>query len=127
MRLRDTVLGVLGLFGDEVGRLDDEDLALAQALAHVVSVALVNEKSVGDLATINAQLQRALTSRITIEQAKGVIAHTGGVDMESAFAVLRRYARDHGRLLSDVATDVVHREIRGEALLEHARSVAILP
>ena len=125
MRLRDTVLGALGLFGEEVGRLDDEDLALAQAFAHVVSVALVNEKSATDLATINAQLQRALTSRITIEQAKGVIAHTGGVDMDFAFAVLRRYSRDHGRLLGDVATDVVQRAIRGETLLEHARSVAM--
>jgi GAF domain-containing protein len=127
MRLRDTVLGTLGLFGDEAGRLDDEDLALAQALVHVVSVAIVNEKSAADLATINSQLQHALTSRIVVEQAKGVIAQTGGVEMEVAFGVLRRYARDHGRRLSDVAGEVVNRGLRGETLLEHARSAAILP
>ena len=127
MRLRDTVLGTLGLFGEEVGRLDDEDLALAQALAHVVSVAIINEKSAADLATINSQLQHALTSRIIVEQAKGVIAQTGGVDVETAFGVLRRYARDHGRRLSDVASEVVNRELRGETLLGHAHSADILP
>lgn len=41
MRLRDNVLGALGLFGATAGPLNDDDLALAQALAHVASVALV--------------------------------------------------------------------------------------
>lgn len=122
MRLRDTLLGTLGLFGEETGRLDDDDLALAQALVHVASVAIVNEKAAADLAIVNSQLQHALTSRVVLEQAKGVIAHTGGIEMPDAFAVLRRYARDHGRLLSDVATEVVNRELSGQTLLDHARS-----
>ncbi|QWF20207.1 GAF and ANTAR domain-containing protein [Nocardioides sp. LMS-CY] len=127
MRLRETPLGTLGLFGVEVGQLDDDDLALAQALVHVASVAIVNERSAADLATVNAQLQHALTSRIVLEQAKGVIAHTAGVEMEDAFAILRRYARDHGRRLSEVAAEVVNRELPGQALLDHARSAALLP
>ncbi|QBR91144.1 GAF and ANTAR domain-containing protein [Nocardioides euryhalodurans] len=127
MRLRDTVLGTLGLFGEQAGRLDDEDLALAQALAHVVSVAVVNEKAAADLATINAQLQHALTSRIIVEQAKGVIAQTGDLEMSVAFSVLRRYARDHGRRLSEVASEVVGRQLHGATLLAHARAAAILP
>lgn len=126
MRLNDSVLGTLGLFGEEVGRLGVDDLALAQALVHVASVAIVNEKSSTDLVTINSQLQRALTSRIVVEQAKGVIAHVGGVDMDGAFAVLRQYARDHGRKLSDVAAEVVRRDLPGEVLVEHARSAAVI-
>ena len=74
MRLRDTVLGTLGLFGSTAGRLDDDDLALAQALVHVASVAIVNEKAAADRDLVNAQLQQALTSRIVLEQAKGVLA-----------------------------------------------------
>ena len=60
--------------GTRRARLDDDDLELAQALAHVASVAIVNEKSAADRDTINAQLQHALTSRVVLEQAKGVIA-----------------------------------------------------
>lgn len=107
MRLGNNVLGTLGLFGDRVGRLEDDDLALAQALVHVATVAIVNEKSAADHATVNAQLQHALTSRILLEQAKGVLAHIGGLTMEEAFTALRQYARDHGAELSDVAAQVV--------------------
>ncbi len=126
MRLHGAVLGTLGLFGDGTGRLDDEDLALAQALVHVASVAIVNEKAAADRATITIQLQRALTSRIVVEQAKGVIAQVGGLDMDEAFMVIRRYARDHARKLSDVAAELVARELPGQTLLDHARSVAVL-
>jgi transcriptional regulator with GAF, ATPase, and Fis domain len=127
MRLRNHVLGTLGLFGDRVGRLEDDDLALAQALVHVATIAIVNEKSAADHATVNAQLQHALTSRILFEQAKGVIAQSGGLEMEQAFNVLRQYARDHRVKLSDVAAQVVNRELPGEVLVEHARAAAIVP
>lgn len=127
MRLHDSVLGTLGLFGEASGRLEEDDLALAQALVHVASVAIVNEKVAADRETVNQQLQRALSSRIVVEQAKGVLAHTGGLDMESAFAVLRRYARDHQLGLTEVATRVTRRELPGETLVEHARAAAVLP
>ena len=127
MRLKGNVLGTLGLFGEVTGSLDEQDLALAQALVHVASVAIINERAANDRATINAQLQHALTSRIVVEQAKGVLAHAGDLDMASAFTVLRRYARDHGRKLSEVAAGVVARELTHQELLQHARSAAILP
>jgi transcriptional regulator with GAF, ATPase, and Fis domain len=127
MLLRDQSIGTLGLFGTSVGRLATDDLDLAQALAHVASLAIVNENAAADRVSVNAQLQRALTSRIVLEQAKGVIAHTGALDMSVAFDVLRRYARDHARKMSDVAAEVVSRELDGAVVLAHARSVAILP
>lgn len=127
MRLKDNVLGTLGLFGEEPRSLEEDDVALAQALVHVASVAIINDRSAADRATVNSQLQHALTSRIVVEQAKGVIAHAGGLEMDAAFVVLRRYARDHGRKLSDIATEVVHRELRYEALLQHARAASVLP
>ncbi len=93
MRLRDIVLGTLGLFGNHPGRLDDEDLAPAQARVHIASVAIVNEESTADRTMVNAQLQHALTSRIVLEQAKGVLAYVGTLDMDIAFVVLRRILR----------------------------------
>jgi GAF domain-containing protein len=127
MRLRETVLGTLGLFGTTPGQLHDEDLALAQALVHVASVAIVNEKAASDRDLVNEQLQQALTSRIVLEQAKGVLANAGHLEMQDAFVVLRRYARDHGRKLSTVAEQVVTRELRSQELLDYARSASILP
>ncbi|WP_134742381.1 GAF and ANTAR domain-containing protein [Nocardioides sp. 503] len=127
MRLRHQNLGTLGLFANRAGLLGQDDQELVQALAHVASVAIVNEAAASDSATVNAQLQRALTSRIVLEQAKGVIAHTGSVEMEEAFNALRRFARDRGRKLSDVAAAIVNRDESGATILAHAESVSIPP
>ncbi len=58
MRLQDNVLGTLGLFGAEVGSLNDEDQELGQALADVASVALVQDRAASDKAVVNEQLQK---------------------------------------------------------------------
>jgi hypothetical protein len=122
MRLRSNTLGALGLFGTTVGPLNAQDLTLGQALADVASVALVQDKAATDEGIVNEQLQAALTNRVVIEQAKGVIAQLGQMDMAQSFAVLRRYSRDHNEKLADVANRVVTRSLRPEDLIEYARS-----
>jgi PAS domain S-box-containing protein len=54
------------------------------------------------------QLQTALTSRVEIEQAKGLVAGRTGLDLHDAFTALRRYARDSNRSLHDVAHEVIN-------------------
>jgi len=54
-----------------------------------------------------AQLRQALTSRVWIEQAKGVLAATQGVSPEAAFQQLRIRARASSRRLAEVAQEVV--------------------
>ncbi|HEY6746204.1 MAG TPA: GAF and ANTAR domain-containing protein [Mycobacteriales bacterium] len=120
LRLRDNVLGAMGLFGTHAGVLNDDDLRLAQALAYVASVALVQDKAAADKAMLNEQLQTALDSRVVLEQAKGVLAHHGNLDMDQSFAVLRSYARDHNLRLTDVARSVVTRALAAHQLLDHA-------
>ena len=121
MRLRSTMLGALGLFGTTAGDLDPDDLSLGQALADVASVALVQDKAAADQRTVNEQLQTALDSRIVLEQAKGVIAQQGSLPMDEAFAVLRRYARDHNLRLTAVAEAVVTRRLPARQLLATSR------
>lgn len=54
------------------------------------------------------QLEVALTSRIVIEQAKGILAERHGISVDEAFERLRREARSARRKIHDVATDVVN-------------------
>jgi DNA-directed RNA polymerase specialized sigma subunit len=55
----------------------------------------------------NAQLERALESRIVIEQAKGKLAERLGVEVDEAFEVLRFAARSAQLKLHDLAAGVV--------------------
>jgi AmiR/NasT family two-component response regulator len=54
---------------------------------------------------------------VIIEQAKGVLAERGGLDMPEAFEALRTHARKTNRRLSDLARDVVNRKIGTEQML----------
>lgn len=58
------------------------------------------------------QLQRALESRVVIEQAKGFLASARGIGTDEAFELLRKYARRNGRRLHEVAARVVDRSLR---------------
>ncbi|MCS5718712.1 GAF and ANTAR domain-containing protein [Herbiconiux sp. CPCC 205763] len=107
MRLRDRTIGSLNLFSDELGPADPRDMAAAQALADVATIGILQERALREADVARDQLQHALNSRVIIEQAKGVIAHTDGVDMEEAFRLLRARARNSGQMLSIVAHDVV--------------------
>jgi hypothetical protein len=120
MRLRDTVLGTMGLFGATTGRLNAEDLRLGQALADVATISLVQERAAADREVVVEQLQGALASRVVIEQAKGVLAQHGHLDMTEAFAVLRRYSRDHNIRLAEVAAALVSRALPPQEVIDQA-------
>ena len=122
MRLRNDVLGALNLFGSTPGPLNENDLRLAQGLADVATIALIQDRAAGDKDLVNQQLQHALDSRVILEQAKGVLASRADLDMPAAYAALRKYARDHNVKLADLAHALVNRTLPAELVLEHART-----
>jgi GAF domain-containing protein len=111
LRLREHVIGGLNLFGSGVGPVSPDDRRLAQALADVATIGILQRRSAHRSTMVAEQLQHALNSRIVIEQAKGVLAERNSVSMDTAFATLRRYARNHNLKLTDVALNVVRGEL----------------
>jgi GAF domain-containing protein len=122
MRLRDTVVGALNLFGATPGSLKDADLRLAQALADVATVALIQDRAAADRNRVNEQLQNALDSRVILEQAKGVLSHSDDLDMRAAYAALRTYARDHNIKLTELSRALVNRVVPAALVVDHART-----
>jgi GAF domain-containing protein len=102
MRAAGIVLGALGLFGTRPGALNDADLLVGQTLAHIASVAILQEHP-HTPSTVMPRLRSALTSRILVEQAKGFLRESLDVSVEQAFQLLRSYARTNGDHLTDVA------------------------
>jgi AmiR/NasT family two-component response regulator len=101
----------MNLFGTATGALTKSDSAAAQALADVASIAILQERNVRETAIIADQLQRALGSRILVEQAKGVLSATGSMDVEEAFRTMREYARNNNLTLRSVAERVTARTL----------------
>lgn len=107
LRVRETIIGSLNLFSVHQARMDDRDLIVARAFADLATISVLQHRASSEAQRLNEQLAGALTSRVIIEQAKGVIAERAGVDMTQAFMRLRRYARNHNVLLTEVAKAAV--------------------
>ena len=107
LRLRDTVLGAMNLFSEGPGGIGETGVHLAQALADVASIAILQDQVVRQSDMKVGQLQHALDSRVTIEQAKGMIAERLHIDMDQAFAILRAMARSNRIHLTSVAMQLV--------------------
>lgn len=108
MRLREKTIGALNLFGATPAPLSDVDQRLAQALADVATIGILHQRALVHSESVVEQLQGALSSRITIEQAKGVLATLGNLDIDTAFLVLRDHARSHNMRISELAAAVTH-------------------
>ena len=111
MRFRPNTIGALNLFRTRKGALTEEDAAIGQALADVATISLLHERTARKNATVTAQLQNALSSRVFIEQAKGVIAARNNINMDEAFKLLREHARSHQEPMHQSATKVINKVV----------------
>jgi len=109
LRLRATVIGALNLFCAAPGALSDADVRTGQALADVATIGILAQRTLHQAELLSTQLQQALNSRVTIEQAKGVLAERRSITLDEAFEVLRTHARTNNLRLSDLARDVAQR------------------
>ncbi|ONI91881.1 transcriptional regulator [Actinosynnema sp. ALI-1.44] len=117
MRLRDEVIGALTLLNTHATAIDGDSIELGRALADVATIGILQQRAVQHEQIVSEQLQATLHHRTVIEQAKGVLAESGGLDMHRAYLVLRAYARAHHRRLSDVARDVATSAVDPAVLL----------
>jgi GAF domain-containing protein len=103
LRLREVTLGALNLLSATRTPMAEADMIVARAFADLAALFIAQHRASAEAQRLNEQLSAALTSRVMIEQAKGVIAERAGVGLAEAFARLRAYARSHNLRLTDVA------------------------
>ena len=116
LRAAGMVLGALGLFGTRAGELNPEDLTVGQALAHIATVAILQEHAPTPAAVL-PRLHGALNNRVVVEQAKGFLRGRLGVTTDQASTLLRAYARANNVHLSSLARGLISdRSARAEIL-----------
>ena len=103
MRGPEQVSGVVTLFQRSSAGFAPATVRSAQALADLGATGLLQREQ----SRLVEQLRHALSSRVVIEQAKGVLAERFSRDTEQAFEVLRGFARSGNHRLTEVARAVV--------------------
>lgn len=111
LRLHGATVGAVNLFRVDEQSIDPAEVLAAQALADMATIAIVQSRATAESQEMNEQLSYALKSRVLIEQAKGMLAQSGRLDMEDAFAKLRAYARNHNLQLIEVSRNVIDRDL----------------
>lgn len=107
LRLRDTVIGALNLFGTENDHFEPDEVRVVQALADVATIAILHERNLSQAEALTEQLQGALNSRVVIEQAKGALAQADAISTSDAFDLMRSRARTSQTRLVDVAQEIL--------------------
>jgi hypothetical protein len=120
LRLRQEVIGAIGVFGTDIRHWATAEVHIVQALAHVATIGLLQERAIRRGEVLAEQLQSALNSRIVIEQAKGAIAQYRNVSVDDAFLILR----DHARRTKSRLGDVAHAALDDPARLDNPSSPA---
>lgn len=112
-----SVIGALNIFADGTEGFTDQDIEVARSIASPAAVTLANGRAYRQAKRLAAQLEEAMTSRVVIEQAKGILMVTRRCDPDQAFEMLREVSQRSNRKLRDVAGDLV-----GQAAPARART-----
>lgn len=102
----ETVLGALNVFHTEDRELGPEEQRTGATFATLAALVLARPGQLSG-GTVQQQVLEALESRVTLEQAKGVLSYVWKVDMARAYELLVQAAADQGRPLTEVAARIV--------------------
>lgn len=108
----DTVVGSLNVYARGKNAFDDEATRLAEQFAAPAAVAIHNAQVLSLAQERATQLQTALSSRATIDQAIGIIRSRAGGSSEEGFARLRAISQRDNIKLAVVAAQVVDEAVR---------------
>ena len=107
MVLEGQAVGALNVYRAEAGGFEPEDVEAAQLLADLATSLIMGLRRQHDAAEARQQLQQALSYRIVVEQAKGILAERHGISVAQARERLRSHARSNNRKVIEVAREVV--------------------
>jgi GAF domain-containing protein len=108
LRWHGRVLGAMNVFRDDTSLPEAGEGNAGQAFANIATIVIVQPASLTER-QVTDRVQLALEARTVIEQAKGVLAYTRGLDMSAAYDLLRALAADRRASLTGTAADVVTR------------------
>jgi transcriptional regulator with GAF, ATPase, and Fis domain len=106
LRWHGRLIGAMNAFHTDVESADGESLQLTQAFADIATVVIV-QPVVLTSSELDERVRFVLDGRTIVEQAKGVLAESSGVDVATAYQILVQRAAQNGSTLTEAATAVI--------------------
>lgn len=100
-------IGALNLYADTEQAYGPEDLDVGSRFAFQAAFVLANAQAYWDARTLSENLELAMASRATIEQAKGMIMGAQGVSADEAMELLVRQSQHQNVKVRDLAAEIV--------------------
>lgn len=99
--------GALNLYAAGEEPISPDAVAFAERFASYAAYAVANADHVSDVEELARQLQEAMRSRATIEQAKGILMARHGLSADDAFRRLATISQNTNTRLRDLAARMV--------------------
>ena len=112
MLVDDAPHGAMNFYSRRENAFGATEIRLGRQFAAQAGVVVAYARSYWNARELSEQLERALVSRAEIEQAKGIIMATTGVDADAAFETLVNQSQHENRKLRDVAVELIRLKVR---------------
>jgi hypothetical protein len=112
-------VGVLDLYRDTAGSLDDTELAEALAFADAATTILLHLPTGAEGEDMHPGLVALVENRAQVHQATGIVSVQAVLGLAEALLLLRAHAFAAERPILDVARDVIARVLRFAPVAEH--------
>jgi GAF domain-containing protein len=110
--IQDETIAALNVYSSSPHAFDEHDQSLGREFAAYAAVAVANAVSFSTAADAARNLQAAMEHRAVIEQAKGILMASTGLDADAVFNLLVQQSQHENRKLRDIATELVQRTIK---------------
>jgi len=107
-------IGALNLYAETLDAYSDADVETAATFAAQAAFVLANAQAYWDARDLSENLQQAMVSRATIEQAKGIIIGTSGCTADEAMQILIEQSQHENIKVRDLAAEIVANAVRDE-------------
>lgn len=105
-------IGALDVYSASPRKWSEDDLDFIGVFADMATAYLVRVNQLVEMSQLTSQLQKALDSRVVIEQAKGILANEHDITVDEAFELIRNHSRANNIKLSEVTDAVVNLGLR---------------
>lgn len=108
----DGVLGAMNVYAHQRDAFDEHAALIGEAFAVPAAIAVQNAQVLAQTRRLASQLQAALSSRSTIDQAMGIVMSRVGCDPDEAFDRLRQLSQSEQQKLHTIAQNIRDEAIR---------------